>query len=78
MADKEQVKKIILDVAGNPDSGIIRELADAWASAIVGLDSASPETSEPVQAVEDSPAQEGELHERPVKEVRVIKPSEIR
>lgn len=78
MANKEQVKKVILDVAGNPESGIIRELADAWASAIVGLDSASSETSEPEKAAEDSPAQQGELHERPVKEVRVMKPSEIR
>lgn len=78
MANKEQVKKVILEVAGNPESGIIRELADAWASAIVGLDSASPEDSEPAKVVEDSPAQESELHGRPVKEVRVVKPSETR
>ena len=78
MATKEQVKKVILDVAGNPESGVIRELADAWASAIVGLDSATPVTPDAKGGTEDSPAQDGELHERPVKEVRVVKPSETR
>ena len=28
----------IIAVAGNPETGVIKELADAWADAIVGLD----------------------------------------
>ena len=38
MATKEQIKKAILDLAGNPSSGAIASLADAWADAIVDLD----------------------------------------
>lgn len=78
MATKEQVKKTILDIAGNPDSGVVFQLADSWASAIVGLDSATPVTPNATEGKEDSPALDGELPESPVKEVRVIKPSEIR
>ena len=78
MSTKEQVKKTILDIAGNPDSGVIYELADSIASAIVGLDSATPVTPDANEGNEDSPALDGELPESPVKEVRVIKPSEIR
>ena len=78
MATKEQVKKTILDIAGNPDSGVIYQLADEWASAIVGLDSATPVTPDAKDGNEDSPAQDGVLSESPVKEVRVVKPSETR
>ena len=39
MATKEQIKKAILDVAGNPESGIIAELADKFADAVAKLDS---------------------------------------
>lgn len=38
MASKEQIKKVILDIAGNPTNGAVKELADKWASAIVALD----------------------------------------
>ena len=38
MATKEQIKKAILDVAGNPSSGVIADLADKWAEAIYKLD----------------------------------------
>lgn len=78
MATKEQVKKTILDIAGNPDSGVIYELAESWSSAIVGLDSATPVNPDASTGSKDSPAQDGELHESPVKEVRVVKPSETR
>lgn len=37
MATKEQIKKAILDVAGNPQSGAIAELADTWADEIEKL-----------------------------------------
>lgn len=40
MADYEQIKKTILAVAGNPESGVIAELAPAFATAIVALDDA--------------------------------------
>ena len=38
MATIEQVKKAILEVAGNPTVGVIAELADEIAAAIVALD----------------------------------------
>lgn len=38
MASYEDIKKTILDVAGNPDSGVVSELAPAFATAIVALD----------------------------------------
>lgn len=47
MASKEQIKKTILDLAGNPSSGAIAELADTWAEAIERLDhSIHPEQKE--------------------------------
>jgi hypothetical protein len=68
MASKADIKKAILEVAGNPDSGIIKDLADAWADAIVKLD--APET--------DAKVQEGVPSEKPEKEVRIIKAGETR
>lgn len=38
MANKDQIKKTILDLAGNPSSGVIADLADTWAEAIEKLD----------------------------------------
>lgn len=38
MASKEQIKAAILKVAGDPGVGIITELADAMADAIVAID----------------------------------------
>lgn len=47
MANKEQIKKAILEVAGNPSSGVVIDLADAWAEAITRLDSSiDPEKKE--------------------------------
>ena len=51
MASKEQIKKTILEVAGNPESGVVRDLVDAWATAIVAID-------EPVKAASTEPAKE--------------------
>jgi hypothetical protein len=38
MADREAIKKAILDAAGNPVSGVIAENADRFADAVVALD----------------------------------------
>ena len=38
MADREAIKKAILDAAGNPVSGVIAENAERFADAIVALD----------------------------------------
>jgi hypothetical protein len=46
MATKEQIKKVILDVAGNPESGVVAEFADKWADAIVAIDAPVKDTRE--------------------------------
>ena len=47
MASKAEIKKAILDVAGNPDSGVIFDLADRFADAVVAIDSpAAPEKAD--------------------------------
>ena len=38
MANYETILKTILDIAGNPASGVIADLAPDWAKAIVALD----------------------------------------
>jgi hypothetical protein len=38
MATVEQIKKAILDVSGNPDSGLVRDNVDTWAQAVWELD----------------------------------------
>jgi len=69
MATKEQIKKVILDIAGNPSSGAIKSLADQWATAIVELD-ATPRLINEVQDGAPTPALK--------KESRVTKPEELR
>jgi|TARA_B110000285_G_scaffold106805_1_gene121514 hypothetical protein len=69
MATKEQIKKAILDLAGNPSSGAIASLADAWADAIVDLDK-TPRFHSEVPDGAPTPALK--------KESRVTKPTEIR
>jgi hypothetical protein len=46
MADIQQIKAAILGAAGNPESGVIAELADAMAKAVVDLEAASLERPE--------------------------------
>lgn len=41
MATKDQIKDTILKVAGNPTSGVVADLAEAWAKAIYELDNPS-------------------------------------
>lgn len=62
MATKEQIKKAILEIAGNPETGVVRQYSDKWADAIVAIDA------------EPKP----EKKESTDKENRVTKPSEIR
>jgi hypothetical protein len=47
--DKAKVKSIILQVAGNPTSGVIAELADELAQAIVDIDKPEVKNFNPVQ-----------------------------
>ena len=78
MANKGQIKKVILDVAGNPDSGIVAEYADKWAVAIASLDTDTPYNAAARDGDGDGMVQEGTPFERPAKETRVTKPTEKR
>ena len=42
MATIEQIKTAILEVSGNPDSGVVRDNVDTWAQAIWELDNSAP------------------------------------
>jgi hypothetical protein len=64
MPSKEEIKKAILGVAGNPESGDIWRLADKMAEAVLGLDSQVPVKTE----------QKSADTEMPSKETRVTKP----
>jgi hypothetical protein len=68
MAKRDEIKKVILDIAGNPESGVVNQLADAWAEAIAGLDSA-PVTGDVPEKNEAA---------KPAKEMRVTKITEVR
>jgi hypothetical protein len=43
LAKYEEILKTILDVAGNPASGVIADLAPEWAKAIAELDAPAVE-----------------------------------
>jgi len=43
MATKEQIVAAILETAGNPSVGVVRDLAEAWADAIVAIDTPAKE-----------------------------------
>lgn len=78
MAKMEEIKKVILDVAGNPESGVVAEYAERWAIAIVSLDSETPYNPDARDGDGDGMVQDGTPFERPVKETRVTKPTEKR
>jgi hypothetical protein len=42
MATIQEIKKAILDVSGNPDSGVVTDNVDTWARAIWELDNVEP------------------------------------
>lgn len=79
MATFDQVKAVILDVAGNPTSGVIAEYADKWAAAIVSIDEPIPYKPDARDGDGDGMVQDGTKFERPAKkETRVTKPTETR
>ena len=78
MASREDIKKAILAVAGDPESGPIPALVDAWADAIVGLDAPVPFKPEAKDGDRDGKVQDGTPFERPAKETRVTKPEATR
>lgn len=47
--NKDQIKNVILKTAGYPESGVIAELADAMATAIVEIDTPEIKKFEPVK-----------------------------
>jgi len=44
MANREQIIKTILEVAGNPVVGDVRDFVELWADAIIALDNPAKET----------------------------------
>lgn len=78
MASKADIKKVILSIAGNPESGVIAEYADKWAEAIASLDSDTPYKANAKDGDGDGKVQDGTAFERPAKENRVTKPTETR
>lgn len=79
MAKFEDIKAVILDVAGNPTSGVVAEYADKWAAAIVSLDSPVAYDLDARDGDGDGMVQDGTPFERPAKkETRVTKPTETR
>lgn len=78
MAKMEEIKKVILDVAGNPESGVVAEYAEKWAIAIASLDTETPYNPDARDGDGDGMVQDGTPFERPVKETRVTKPTEKR
>jgi hypothetical protein len=47
--NKEQIKSAILKVAGNPESGVIADMAEAMAEAIINIDKPEIKKFEPVK-----------------------------
>ena len=45
MATKKEIKDTILNTAGNPETGVVVQLADEWAEAIVKLISGEAQSS---------------------------------
>jgi hypothetical protein len=72
MASKEQIKKVILDLAGNPSVGAIYSLSDKWADAIWKLD------NKDVAVKADSDKNSGASAYAAIKETRIIEPTEKR
>ena len=54
MADREAIKKAILEAAGNPVSGVIAENAGRFADAVVALNAPKPEPKPDVKREVDN------------------------
>jgi hypothetical protein len=78
MAKMEEIRKVILDVAGNPETGVVAEYAERWAIAIASLDTDTPYNPNARDGDKDGMVQDGTPFERPAKETRVTKPAESR
>jgi hypothetical protein len=52
MATKQEIKAAILKAAGNPESGIIADMADEFAEAVLGLEEKSSTPAKEVRIVE--------------------------
>jgi hypothetical protein len=52
MATKEQIKEAILRAAGNPETGVIADMADQLADAVLGLEAKSSTSAKEVRVVE--------------------------
>ena len=72
MASKEQIKQIILAIAGHPSVGEVYSLADKWADAIWKLD------NKDVAVNDDSDRNSGASATAATKETRILKPTETR
>lgn len=47
--DKAKIKAALLKVAGNPESGVVADLVDAMAQAVVDLDKPEAKSFTPVE-----------------------------
>ena len=72
MASKEQIKKVILDIAGNPSVGAIYTLSDKWAEAIWKLDNEDVALKEESDSASDASVGVAK------RETRITKPTEKR
>ena len=52
MATKQEIKDAILKAAGNPSVGVIAEMADEFADAVVALEEKSSAPAKEVRVVE--------------------------
>jgi hypothetical protein len=52
MATKQEIKDAILKAAGNPSVGVIAEMADQFADAVVALEEKSSTPAKEVRVVE--------------------------
>jgi hypothetical protein len=52
MATKQEIKDAILKAAGNPSVGVIAEMADQFAEAVLGLEEKSSAPAKEVRVVE--------------------------
>lgn len=78
MASVNDIRKTILAVAGNPESGVVAEFATKWAEAIAALDSESPHNADAKEVKGKTVDDGGPILERPSKEIRITKPAEKR
>jgi hypothetical protein len=52
MATKQEIKEAILKAAGNPSVGVIAEMADQFAEAVLGLEEKSSAPVKEIRVVE--------------------------